>query len=222
VGIRWLAALLVAWTTASICAESVVYAYADADGHLFLSNVPADRRYSILVGMPERDAVDRSGGTGLRKAGRKAKFDATIDRVAQLQGLESALLHAIIATESAYDPAARSQKGAAGLMQLMPATARRYGVSDSFDVEQNVNGGARYLKDLLQKFDYDLPLALAAYNAGEGAVLRNQNRIPGFRETMEYVPKVLANYQRLTGVPYMRSVPTPNEGPRDAKSSSRR
>ena len=106
------------------------------------------------------------------------------------------LLHAIIAVESAYDARAVSSKGAQGLMQLMPATAQRFGVLDPFDPHENVRAGARYLKALMAQFNGDLKLTLAAYNAGESAVVRYGNRVPPFAETQKYVPKVMARLQR--------------------------
>ena len=104
--------------------------------------------------------------------------------------LEPALLHAVISAESAYNPQARSPKGARGLMQLMPDTARRFGVSDPDDPTENLHGGARYLRWLLDSFT-DLRLALAAYNAGEGAVQRYGNAIPPYPETRTYVRRVI-------------------------------
>ena len=106
------------------------------------------------------------------------------------------LLHAVIAVESAYDARAVSPKGAQGLMQLMPATAQRFGVSDPFDPHENVRGGARYLKVLMDQFKGDINLTLAAYNAGESAVVRYGNRVPPFAETQKYVPKVISHMQR--------------------------
>jgi soluble lytic murein transglycosylase-like protein len=100
----------------------------------------------------------------------------------------------VIAIESAYDPDAISRSGAVGLMQLMPATARRYGVADRRNPSANLAGGTRYLKDLLVRFDSDLELALAGYNAGENAVEKFGNRIPPFDETQNYVRKVLEIY----------------------------
>jgi soluble lytic murein transglycosylase-like protein len=96
--------------------------------------------------------------------------------------------------ESSYNPNAESKAGAQGLMQLMPGTAKRYGVDDSFNPEQNLSGGSRYLRDLLKMFNNRLPLALAAYNAGENAVKRNGNEIPPYEETRNYVKKVLHLY----------------------------
>jgi len=121
-------------------------------------------------------------------------YDNLIQQVASSKNVEAALLHAIIQTESAYNPYAVSPKGATGLMQLMPGTAKRYGVTDRTDAEANVIGGASYLRDLLKLFKNNKKLALAAYNAGEGAVERYGNQIPPYRETTNYVRKVIALY----------------------------
>ena len=118
-----------------------------------------------------------------------------IEKVAQRTNLKPELLHAVVRAESAYDPKALSKKGARGLMQLMPATADRYGVNDSWDPEQNLDGGARYLRDLLDMFDQNLKLAVAAYNAGENAVKKYGNTIPPYPETRQYVRKVVTFYQ---------------------------
>jgi soluble lytic murein transglycosylase-like protein len=117
--------------------------------------------------------------------------------VAQNASLPPQLLHAVIAVESGYDARAVSSKGALGLMQLMPATARRFGVADAFDPQQNLAGGAAYLKWLLDRFGGDLELTLAAYNAGEGAVARAGHRVPPFAETRAYVPRVLDRMRRV-------------------------
>ncbi len=107
------------------------------------------------------------------------------------------LLHAVIATESGYAVRAVSPRGAQGLMQLMPATARGYGVTDPFDPRQNINAGARHLRGLLDQFGQDTALALAAYNAGAASVIRHHNRIPPFAETAAYVPRVLRHLAQL-------------------------
>jgi soluble lytic murein transglycosylase-like protein len=120
-----------------------------------------------------------------------------VDEAARTAEVDAALVHAVIAVESRYNPKAISKKGASGLMQLMPDTAKRYGVADVFDPAQNIRAGALYLRDLLRMFDKDLKLALAAYNAGEHVVARYGNRIPPYRETEAYVPKVLAYYKKL-------------------------
>lgn len=109
--------------------------------------------------------------------------------------LDKALVRAIIQTESAFNVHATSPKGARGLMQLMPETAARYGVRDIFDPEQNIWGGARYMRDLLVKFNHEIPLALAAYNAGENAVIRHGG-IPPYTETRNYVKKVMALHRQ--------------------------
>jgi soluble lytic murein transglycosylase-like protein len=111
--------------------------------------------------------------------------------------LDPALIHAVISVESAFNPAARSVKGAVGLMQLMPDTAKRYGVKDRLDPAQNIQGGARYLRDLMALFNDNLQLVLAAYNAGEEAVVKYGRKIPPYRETLAYVPRVLDNYKKL-------------------------
>ena len=115
--------------------------------------------------------------------------------------LEPELLHAVVRAESAYDPDAVSSAGAVGLMQLMPDTARRYGVSDRRDPDANVLAGASYLRDLIAEFEQDLELALAAYNAGENAVRSYGNRIPPYPETQGYVRKVLRYYAENQAAP---------------------
>ncbi len=118
-----------------------------------------------------------------------APYGDAIDRISREHGVDARLVHAIVRVESGYRPDARSRRGAMGLMQLMPGTAHRFGVVDPYDPLANLDGGVRYLKILLEQFE--LPLALAAYNAGESAVLRFQG-IPPFAETRAYVRQVLA------------------------------
>jgi len=125
-------------------------------------------------------------------------YAETIRRAAQRHGVDPVLLTAMAAVESGFDPRAVSHKGAEGLLQLMPETARRFGVADSFDPDQNVDGGARYLDWLLTRFSGDEQLALAGYNAGEGAVDRYQG-IPPFPETEDYVVRVLGRAKTLRG-----------------------
>ena len=176
-----------------------IYAYTADDGTVSLSNVPTDARYTVLIATPKpTDAAAPVAALPRKQASlsRKAGFDQLVDEVSRTYGLESALLHAVISVESSYNPKAVSKKGAAGLMQLMPQTAKRYGVIDSLDPLQNLSGGAQYLRDLLRMFNNDVSLALAAYNAGEQAVMKHGNRIPPYRETLNYVPKVLDFYQR--------------------------
>ena len=112
--------------------------------------------------------------------------------------LDPALIHAVIATESKHNPHAKSNKGAFGLMQLMPATARRFNVQDKNNPKQNIVAGSKYLRELLTLYNGDLNLTLAAYNAGPGAVKKYSNRIPPYSETMRYVPKVLRYYKKYS------------------------
>lgn len=176
-----------------------VYSYTAEDGTVFLSNIPTDKRYKVLVSDRPEQRVEapadkvRPASPGLAS---KAAYERMVEEVAQAYALDGALLHAVISVESHYNPRAVSRKGATGLMQLMPGTAQRYGVSDAFDPVQNLHGGAKYLRDLLKLFNSDMSLALAAYNAGENAVIRNGNRIPPIRETRDYVPKVLGYYRK--------------------------
>ena len=120
-----------------------------------------------------------------------------IDAIARRHGMDPLLVRAVIRVESNFDPKAVSPKGAAGLMQLMPETAMRYGVDNRFDPAQNVDGGVRYLRDLMAMFDGNLSLALAAYNAGEGAVVKYGRRIPPYPETQQYVVGVRSFYNQL-------------------------
>ncbi len=122
---------------------------------------------------------------------RRMRYQPLIEAAAYRHGLLPELLHAVIRTESAYKPNALSHAGACGLMQLMPATAERFRVTQIWDPAQNIEGGAAYLRFLLDLFDHDLRLALAGYNAGEGAVKRYGNQIPPYKETQNYVRKVL-------------------------------
>jgi len=175
-----------------------------------LSNTPLDHRYYLFkkertaTVLPGSNAVITSvpaprRTTHVNPASRR-QFAPLVSSVAREYRLEPALLHAVVTVESGYNPGARSPKGAAGLMQLMPDTARRYAVRDIWDPRQNLDGGARYLRDLIGLFDGNLSLALAAYNAGEAAVIQHGNRIPPYPETRGYVPRVLQQYHFYSSV----------------------
>jgi soluble lytic murein transglycosylase-like protein len=178
--------------------QADIYSYTASDGAVSLSNVPTDARYRVLIAAPTPAA---QGNTTVALAhtaqpAAKVRYNRMVADAARQYGLEDALLHAVISVESHYDARAVSRAGAQGLMQLMPATARRYGVSNRFDPAQNLAGGAQYLRDLMLLFNSDKRLALAAYNAGENAVLKYGRQIPPYRETAQYVPRVLGFYQR--------------------------
>jgi len=137
-------------------------------------------------------------------------FTELIQSAAHDAALDPALVHALIYVESRYNPAARSPKGAVGLMQVLPETALRYGVvNPARSLEGNLRAGTRYLRDLLQMFDSRLDLALAAYNAGENAVQRHGLHIPPYAETRAYVPAVLAKYREWQEPPRPAPVPGP-------------
>jgi soluble lytic murein transglycosylase-like protein len=135
-------------------------------------------------------------------AGEDPNLSAMIDRIADEQGVESHLVHSVIRAESNYNANAVSPKGAQGIMQLIPSTARRFGVSNAFDARENIQGGVRYLRFLLDYYKGDYPKAIAAYNAGEGAVDK-YNGIPPYAETQNYVYRVAGNLKaaRLAAVP---------------------
>jgi soluble lytic murein transglycosylase-like protein len=192
-----IAALLMASAAA---AHPQIYTYVDADGMRHYTDIPDNNRYRLLVLSPHdrTESGDRYDSMLLAKAGR---YDSIIENAALSASVEPNLLRAVIVVESGFNSRAVSKRGAVGLMQLMPATASRFGVSNPYDPRQNIHGGAQYLKFLIDRFGQNVRLALAAYNAGEEAVERNGGQIPPFTETMAYVPRVLRIYQMLTAQP---------------------
>jgi soluble lytic murein transglycosylase-like protein len=176
-----------------------IYRYVDANGTVHFTNVPPDARYTLYIATA-KEPSELSNTLAYRArpyaTSDRKKYHADIVAAAREYQLDPALIHAVISAESGYNALARSPKGARGLMQLMPATAERYGVNNPLDPKQNIYGGAAYLRDLLALFGNDLKLAIAAYNAGEGAVMQFGHRIPPYRETVEYVPKVMSYYKR--------------------------
>lgn len=156
------------------------------------SVVQADPSTGRLVRKVIAPNAPTKGSGSYRKA---ARIDQLVEAAARKYGVDPLLVHSVIQAESNYNPFAVSAKGAEGLMQLIPDTAKRFGVQNSFNVEQNIDAGVRYLK-LLQDHFRDNELALAAYNAGEAAVARYQ-RIPPYRETRNYVKRVGKTYDEL-------------------------
>lgn len=184
-------------------AQSDIYRCRGADGTPLFTNIPNDPRCTVVL-KGRRDEPSSPVAALLRdqtarriRPMDRARYEEHIQAAAREHDVEPELIHAVISAESAYNPLARSAKGARGLMQLIPETGARYGAKNLLDPKQNIDAGTRYLKDLLNLFQ-DTPLALAAYNAGEGAVLK-YGRIPPYAETMSYVPKVLAYYKRYRG-----------------------
>lgn len=203
-----------------------VYKFLDESGVLHLTNKPPPDKDKVLysrsyivevyepppppialdkltvdTSIPSVDTpISRRDNTVPPKRRPVNDYVALIENVAEQMYLPAALLHAVVKVESNYNPMALSPKGASGLMQLMPATARRYGVTDRTDPRANVTAGASYLKDLLAMFNNDVSLALAAYNAGENAVKRYGNTIPPYRETQAYVKRVKSLYDLYLSV----------------------
>lgn len=186
-------------SVAPSAAHADIYRYVDENGTTHFTNMPEHDRYSLYMKTdpePSQVATTLAESRYRLPKGARRKFHLEVTAAAQTYAVEPALIHAVISAESGYNPLARSPKGARGLMQLMPATAARYGVQNPLDPKQNIQGGAAYLRDLLKLFGNDLKLAIAAYNAGEGAVMQHGFKVPPFRETMDYVPKVLSYYHR--------------------------
>jgi soluble lytic murein transglycosylase-like protein len=176
-----------------------IYGGRTADDTVVLSNFRSNDTPTLVISATAAaSAGDTAGKSGPFRTTRMPAqlIRSIVDDVAGEVEVPVRLLHAVISVESDYDANAVSPKGAQGLMQLMPATARRFGVEDPFDPRENVRGGALYLKWLLDLFGGDLHLAIAAYNAGEQAVIKAGYRIPPYSETQKYVPRVMSRLQR--------------------------
>lgn len=202
-------------------AQADLWGYVDDNGVAHFATQPLDSRYRLFFKggstLDGPDAADRAAAIGDEAFRRSAIYQhivnhpnlsrllPLIERNARAQSLDPALVKAVIAVESGFDPAAVSPKGAFGLMQLLPGTAARYGVVGDanrsaaqklLDPAVNLRTGTRYLHDLLAQFGDDVPLALAAYNAGEQAVLNYGSRVPPFAETQEFV-RLVEQFRRL-------------------------
>jgi len=189
---RWKVALLVAGGLLAFGvpqrAAAEIYMYRDQHGVLHFSNAPADPGYQRWA--PQSSGFRVSRRTLERDSARRKAFDPLIQDAAQRHRVEPALVKAVIRAESDFVPYARSPKGALGLMQLMPATARMHNVWSVFEPKDNIEGGVRHLRLLLDQYNGNVRLALAAYNAGDGAVERHGG-IPPYPETIEYLQRVL-------------------------------
>ena len=184
-------ALAVLFALSATAASAQIYAWQDANGTWVLSDrqlAPGARTFAVPQSPAYRATRPAAGST-------LTAFEPLIQTHAARQGLSPDLVRAVIQVESAFNPRARSPKGAMGLMQLMPGTAARLGVVRPYDPEENIAGGTAYLRGLLDRFGGHVELALAAYNAGPAAVDRFGLQVPPFRETQDYVDKV----GRVTG-----------------------
>jgi soluble lytic murein transglycosylase-like protein len=173
-------------------ASAQIYTWRDANGNLVLSDTaPADSPaalHTFKVANANTSAAVRVTRPVSRQY--RADYDDLIVEHARAQGIRPDLVRAVIQVESGFNPSARSSKGAMGLMQLMPATAADLGVTRPYDPDQNIRGGVTYLRRLLERYENNEELALAAYNAGPEAVGRYGNKVPPYRETRDYVRKV--------------------------------
>jgi hypothetical protein len=194
-----------------LCAAGITQSAHADDGKIYrsydatskspiFSDRPLNRSSHVFAVFDGHRLWPRSGSGPVTLAqlnARRAEFEPLVQRIAKMQGVHPALLAAVIEVESGFNARALSPKGAIGLMQVMPETAARYGSYDLYSPEQNVEVGARYLRDLLAMFDGNVRLAVAAYNAGENAVIRHGRRIPPYAETVRYVPMVMERYDRF-------------------------
>jgi soluble lytic murein transglycosylase-like protein len=188
---------------APVC-RADIYAYVDHAGTTHFTDHPDDPRYKLMLHTPPADspAASVTQSADSRRASawlaRSVEYDAAINRAAGEAKVHPELVRAVIVVESGFNPRAISRRGAIGLMQLLPTTARRYGAFNAFDPEQNIHAGALYLADLIARYGGEkLDLVLAAYNAGEDAVEKYGRRIPPYKETQAYVPNVLRMYRAL-------------------------
>lgn len=200
------AALALAMTLGCPAAQADVYTRVDESGAMQFSSVPAEGfalyfkdTLGTTAGTTAASAADTTTPPAQTRRDDEAPYASQVRAAARATNVDAALIHAVMSVESGNNPAARSRAGAVGLMQLMPGTARRYNVKNRLDPAQNIRGGASYLRDLSAMFNNNLQLVLAAYNAGEQAVVKYGHRIPPFRETAAYVPKVMAYYRKFGG-----------------------
>jgi hypothetical protein len=205
-----------AMTMTVASAEAQIYTRRNSNGTVEATNVPdaADFRLTYIG----KGTLIHSAAFRLRP-NYNGEFNQHIEAAAALHGVSTELVRAVIQVESEFDPLARSSKGAQGLMQLMPDTARRMGVANAFDARQNIFGGVRYLRLLLDMFRGDVALTAAAYNAGENAVARYKG-VPPFRETRGYVEKVQSLLSGFVPTVQAASFITPTTGGLEAAIAS--
>jgi len=181
-------------------AMAEIYKYHDAAGRLYFTDQKRDESYQLIaVFNPDTSTHRPAQSTYLPESydNNVKQYLPHIEHAAKQHNLDPKLLRAIVDTESAFDPKAYSKTGAVGLMQLMPNTAKGLGVKNSWNPKENIQGGALLLRQLLDKFNQNIKLSLAAYNAGETAVIQAGNAIPNYPETQRYVQKVISRYTEL-------------------------
>ncbi len=171
-----------------------IYRYVDENGVIHFTNCPRDPKFKLYIRESKDDVGDDNSSPAFFHIKDSSQFDSLIAEFSRKYQVDFALIKAMIRTESGFNPLAVSKKGAKGLMQLMPETAQRVNVSNIFNPRENIEGGVRHFKHLLSLFNNDLRLSLAAYNAGENVVSELRS-IPPYRETVDYVKKVLNYYQ---------------------------
>lgn len=204
---------LVFFAMQSFAALADVYIDMEQTDEISISNTQVNQSFTLKIAEPIATAT--FGASTLQVSAKKLPkklsqnlinmrqikllpYHNEVLQAASLTALDPALIHAVITVESKHNSQAKSQKGAYGLMQLMPATAKRFHVKDKTNTAQNILAGSQYLRELLTLFKGDLNLSLAAYNAGPGAVQKYSNQVPPYRETMHYVPKVLQYYRQYS------------------------
>jgi soluble lytic murein transglycosylase-like protein len=188
-------ALVIAGVVSAAPASAQIYTWRDANGHLVLSNVRTESGAPVAIKTYAVPRTETVRATRYVAADRGWQYENLISEHSRLNGVRSDLVRAVMQVESAFNPNAISPKGAMGLMQLMPATMRQYGVLNAFNPAENVRAGVAYLRDLLDRYSNNEELALAAYNAGPGAVDKHGQAVPPYRETRNYVAKI----NKMTG-----------------------